>query len=254
MFKEPKTGRPEPNLLASSYIAMMWAFTRVFGLVLAVVFAAPSCSSDTSRGSPSSSPSHASPTTLARIDPSGCPVPDEAFCRTAVEIATALSAREGDSLLSLSRSTRVDCAEVAREYFPACQDDDVLEGYGISGADLLVDVVEREAYSGRLRAVLGGIDPSYSDELGDGSARLLGVGSCGPDIPGRRTYHLTWTAAVREGRDTAERLLGSFELGLEDHEWRIVLWYLDRLDRWEAEQADPLRKSFCEAGRHPWRS
>jgi hypothetical protein len=233
---------------------MMRASTRVFGLGFALVLAAASCSTDTGRAAPSFSPSHATPTTLARIDPSGCPVPDEAFCGTAVEVATALSGRESDSLLSLSRSTRIDCTEVARQYFPACEDEDVLEGYGISGADLLVEVMEREAYKSRLDAVLAGVDVSYFDELGDGSARLLGVGSCGPDTPGRRTYHLTWTAAVREGDDSAERFLGSFELTLEDHDWRIALWYLDTLERWEAENTDPLRNSFCEAGRHPWRS
>jgi hypothetical protein len=232
---------------------MMW---RVFGLVLAVALAAASCSSDNGRGSPSSSPSPslASPTTLARIDPSGCPVPDKAFCATAVEVASALSRSESGSLLSLSRSTRIDCAEVAREYFPGCQAEDVLEGYGVSGADLLVEVMGRKAYGGRLDRILAGVDASYSDVLGDGLARVIGVGSCGPDIPGRRTYHLTWTAGVREGGDPAERFLGSFELALEDHEWRIALWYLDTLRRWEAEQSDPLRRSFCEAGRHPWRS
>jgi hypothetical protein len=181
-------------------------------------------------------------------------VEDEAFCRTARDIATALSVREGGSLVRLSRSTTIRCDEVAREYFPACQAEDVLVGYGIGGADFVVEVLRRRAYRRRLEAMVGGIDPSYSDALGDGSVQLLGVGTCGPDIPGRRTYHLAWTAAGAETGGASERLLGSFEVTFDDDEWRIALWYLDTLERWEAEQADPLTSSFCEAGLHPWSS
>jgi hypothetical protein len=31
----------------------------------------------------------------------------------------------------------------------------------------------------------------------------------------------------------------------------LSLWYPDTLQRWEAEQTDPLTRSFCEAERHP---
>jgi hypothetical protein len=171
-------------------------------------------------------------------------VDDEAFCGTAVDVATALSRREGGSLVPLSRSTTIDCDEVAREYFPACASDDMLRGYGISGANFLVEVLGRKAYRQQLEAVIGGL----------GSTQILGVGTCGPDIPGRRTYHLSWTAAAAETGDATERLLGSFELTFDDDEWRIALWYLDTLERWEAEQTDPLTSAFCEAGLHPWSS
>lgn len=225
---------------------------RMFGLIVAVTLAAAACASDGDASEAGPTASSATPSAPAALDLSGCPVDDEAFCGTAFDVATALSSQDEDSLLSLSRSTTIDCAEVARRYFPGCASDDVLEGYGTSGATFLVEVLGRPAYRRQLEAVVGAIDPSYTDELDGGSAQVLGVGTCGPDIPGRRTYHLAWTAAAAETGGDAERLLGSFELTLEDDEWRIALWYIDTLELWEAEQPDPLTSAFCEAGLHPW--
>ena len=94
---------------------------------------------------------------------SGCPIPDDAFCDTATRIGQALVERDAAELLRLSRSTTIDCAEIAREYFPDCSDaNDVLHGYGLSGADFLVDVVPRGAYGQRLDEVVAGIDLSFS--------------------------------------------------------------------------------------------
>ena len=87
--------------------------------------------------------------------------------------------------------------------------------------------------------------------LGDGGVRVIGVGTCGPDVPGRRTYHLAWTAGLSDGADASQRVLGSFEFTF-DNDWRIALTYLDVLERWEAEHSNPLTDSFCEAGRTPW--
>lgn len=227
---------------------------RVFGLIIVVALASAACSSEVGAPEPRSTLSSQTPSPSAPLDASGCPVDDDAFCGTAVDVATALSRRDGGSLVSLSRSTTIDCADVASEYFPECASEDVLHGYGISGANFLVEVLGRKAYRLQLEAVVGAIDASYSDELGTGSAQVLGVGTCGPDIPGRRTYHLAWTAAAAETGRAAERLLGSFELTLDDGRWRIALWYLDTLERWESEQTDPLTSSFCEAGLHPWSS
>ena len=227
---------------------------RVSGVILVVALASMACSSETATPAPRSTVGSETPTPPVPLDPSGCPVDDDTFCGTAVDVATALSHRDGGSLIPLSRPTTIDCAEVAREYFPACASEDILRGYGISGANFLVEVLGRSAYRRQLEAVVDAIDPSYSDELGGGTVQILGVGTCGPDIPGRRTYHLAWTAAAAEAGGDAERILGSFELTLEDDEWRIALWYLDTIERWEAEQADPLTSAFCEAGLHPWSS
>ena len=91
----------------------------------------------------------------------------------------------------------------------------------------------------------------FTDELGGGSATVIGVGTCGPDIPRRRTYHLAWTAAIDEG-DGAERHLASFEVGFDGEDWKVILWYSDTLEAWEDEHPDPMALSFCEAGLHPW--
>ena len=211
-----------------------------------------SATGSTSRATGASRSTGASGTSAADADPEtydaeGCPVSDDAFCTTALEVVEALQAGDADALFELSRDDRLVCAEVATEYFPDCvTDDTVLKGHGLSGPDFVVEVVDADAYRGRLDALVNGIDPSFTDELGDGDVRLIGVGTCGPDSPGRRTYHLAWTAA------SGERMLGSFELTFEDDEWQIALWYLGSLEEWEAEQANPLQLAFCEAGLSPW--
>jgi hypothetical protein len=230
-------------------------------LVLAAVLLT-ACGSD---GGPESGPSAvtsssvtvpATPSPLPSgpltYEPSGCPVDDEAFCATAVDAIEALQAGDADRLFALSRDDRVVCARLNQEYFPECETQDVLVGHGSSGANFLVEVLDDEAYREQLDAIVTNMDPTFSDELGDGTVRIVGVGTCGPDIPSRRTYHLAWTAAVSEGGAPAERLLGSFEFTFKDDEWRVALWYLDPLSEWEAEQPDPLELAFCEAGRTPW--
>jgi hypothetical protein len=193
----------------------------------------------------------ASPTDPIRYETAACPVADEALCATATEVIQALQSADVDRLFALSREDRLVCADLALEYFPACETDDVLQGHALSGPDFLVEVVDGDGYRVQLEAIMSNVDPSFSDELGDGGVRVIGVGICGPDIPGRRTYHLAWTAAVSETGAPAERLLGSFELTFED-DWRIALWYLGPLEEWELEQPDPLELAFCEAGGTPW--
>jgi hypothetical protein len=116
----------------------------------------------------------------------------------------------------------------------------------------VVEILDEDAYRPSARGDPRGSPPTYSDEFGDGSVRILGVGTCGPDIPGRRTYHLAWTAAASGAGGPVERLLSSFELTLANDEWRIALWYLGPLEEWEGQVADPMGNAFCEAGRSPW--
>jgi len=98
---------------------------------------------------PPPSPSSPSPTATPIPEPTfsraGCPVTDDAFCDTATRIGRALIERDAAALLRLSRSGTIECAEVAREDFPGCADADALTGYGLSGAEFLVDVVPRSA-------------------------------------------------------------------------------------------------------------
>jgi len=170
-------------------------------------------------------------------------------------VRDALLAGDAAAVVAHSREDIIDCSEIAREHFPGCATADVLEGYGRSDAGLIVEFVDADTYAATITEVLDEIDPSYGDELGDGSMRLVGVGTCGPDEPGRRTYHLAWTAG-RSGADGAPptRVLGSFEFGSRapDGEWRIILTYVDTLEAWEVTQADPMRSAFCAAGRSLW--
>ncbi|MGZ8605160.1 MAG: hypothetical protein ACXWX9_10470 [Actinomycetota bacterium] len=186
-----------------------------------------------------------------RYEVAACPIPDEAFCGTAVAAIEALQTADSDRQFALSRDDRFVCARLAAEYFPACEEDDVLDGYALSGPNFLVEIAGERGYRKELDAIVSNVDPSFSDELGNGDVRVIGVGTCGPDVPRRRTYHLAWTAAVSEAGAPAARLLGSFEFTFED-DWRIGLWYLGPLDEWEREQTDPLDLAFCEAGRTPW--
>ena len=212
------------------------------------------CSSGTDPTSrPTGAPTPgASPSGTPTYDASGCPVLDEDFCSTAVEVIEALQAADVDRLFALSREDRLVCAKLTVENFPMCAEDDVLEGHALGGSDFIIEVVDGDGYRRQLEAIVPNFDASFSDELGDGSVRVIGVGTCGPDIPRRRTYHVAWTAAVSEAGAPAERQLGSFELTFDD-DWRIVLWYLGPLADWERDQPpEPLELAFCEAGRSPW--
>ena len=133
-------------------------------------------------------------------EPADCPVRDEAFCAVAADAASALAAGNVDRLLEPSRSDTITCADMA-EYFPGCESQEVLDGYGLSGPDLFFELVALDAFAAQIDAITGGVDPSFSDEHGDGAVRVVGVGTCGPDVPGRRTYHLAWTAALRTAAD-----------------------------------------------------
>lgn len=164
----------------------------------------------------------------------GCPIDDEAACGIAVEAANALAAKDAGRLVELSRTDTITCSEVARDYFPGCAKAQTLEGHGLSDAELTVEFVDEDAYEARVDSLLETIiEP----------VEILGIGTCGPDEPGRRTYHVAWTSGSN---------LGSFELTYVD-DWRIALPYFDSLANWESQQGDPLRNAFCEAGRSPWR-
>src|SRR5688572_13330369 len=88
---------------------------------------------------PSPSVSGPSPTATSIPEPTfsraGCPVTDDAFCDTAVQIGRALLERDAAALLRLSRSDTIECARIARQFFPGCADVDAITGYGLSSAD-----------------------------------------------------------------------------------------------------------------------
>ncbi|MEQ1874097.1 MAG: hypothetical protein ABL953_10245 [Ilumatobacteraceae bacterium] len=185
-------------------------------------------------------PSSTTPPVL--FDAADCPVTDEVFCAMATEVANALAGRDAQQLVLLSRQDTIVCAEMNIEYFPGCVGQDTLTGYGLSGPTLVVEAANEADYLAALRDMTQPIDPT--------SVEIFGVGTCGPDVPGRRTYHLSWTAKHVDG-DVATEVVGSFEsLFLDD--WKIVLSYFGTLEDWTAQENDPFSESFCEAGRTPW--
>jgi hypothetical protein len=63
---------------------------------------------------------------------------------------------------------------------------------------------------------------------------VIGVGTCGPDDPDRRSYHLAfWTVNEKERRG------GSLELVRREGAWSIGLLYADSLENWKTVYADP---------------
>jgi hypothetical protein len=141
---------------------------------MALVLAAAACSpaDDESASTAQGTTSTAGTTTTARppdvLDPCGCPIRDEAFCSVATDAANALAARDRSRPLELSRPDTINCAEVAREYFPGCRSEEVLGGYGLSGPDLLVELVTDDVYADHLDAITSNVDPSFSDVHGNG--------------------------------------------------------------------------------------
>jgi hypothetical protein len=102
-----------------------------------------------------------SPSGPIRYETSACPIPDEPFCATATEVIDALQAADVDRLFALSREDRLVCAELAVEYFPACETADVLEGHALSGPDFTVEVVDGDGYRRQLEAIVSSIDPTF---------------------------------------------------------------------------------------------
>lgn len=161
----------------------------------------------------------------------------------ATAVANALASRDADALLSLSRIDTIVCAEMRVEYFPGCAEQEVLTGHGVSGPDLIVQILPEAEYLDALHSMTEGLDAA--------TLEIIGVGTCGPNEPGQRTYHLSWTATHSEGDAASTPVVGSFESLFVD-DWRIVLSYFGTLEDWTAQENDPFTDSFCEAGQTPW--
>ena len=73
---------------------------------------------------------------------------------------------------------------------------------------------------------------------------MLGVGTCGPADPTRRSYHLAFTAGLR-GDGAPERWLGSLEFVMREGRWSVGLVYVDSVTAWRKEHRDPYRGIAC---------
>ena len=134
---------------------------------------------------------------------------------------------------------------------PACTAGAVLTGHPLIDSRPVIEVLDPAIYAAQNESVMGNVDPSFEDEHGDGAVQVLGVGTCGPDIPERRSYHVAFTAGVSAEDGATERLVGSYELNLLDGEWLIGTAFLDTYDDWLDAYQDPLREHGCNPV--PWR-
>ena len=190
-------------------------------LALALVLALAACGGDEEGAATTSDASFA----LA-----GCPVDDAEACARAAAAATAL--QEGDTarLVELSYADTFVCDDLPAEMFPDCSADEALEGHAVTGADGKIRVLPAEEYEARLAEL---------DEV-----TVAGLGTCGPDDPDRRSYHLAfWTTSGEEG--------GSLELVRREGEWSIGIVYADSLESWKTVYADPETELAC-GNVQPW--
>lgn len=218
--------------------------------LLAVMVLLAGCTTGSPAGGPSPSPvATPAPTFLAAT---GCPVTDTDFCARAAVAANALLTGDPDALASVVTVETFTCDQMPAGVVPACRPGQVLAGLGVFAVATKISVVPTADYLGWLSDLLDRVDPEFADERGSGRFAVLGVGTCGPDDPDRRSYHLAFTAALRgTGGQPTERWLGSLEFVRRDGAWGYALVYLDTVAAWRTEHSDPFRSLACGNVR-PW--
>jgi hypothetical protein len=188
-------------------------------LALALVLALAACGGDEE-----SAPTTGVEAPSAAFAAAGCPVDDPAACERAALAATALQEGDTAALVELSYTDTVVCDDLPAEMFPDCAPGQTLEGHAVTGADGQIAILSAEEYEARLA------------ELGE--VAVTGVGTCGPDDPDRRSYHLAfWAPDGAEG--------GSLELVRREGEWSIGIVYADSLENWETVYDDPEAELAC---------
>jgi hypothetical protein len=173
-------------------------------------------------GDEESTPPTSSETSPAAFAAAGCPVEDPELCARAATAATALHEGDTAGLMELSYADTFVCDDLPPHLFPDCSPGATLEGHAVTGANGKIRVLSAEDYEARLA------------ELGE--VEVTGIGTCGPDDPDRRSYHLAFWAAS-EG--------GSLELVRREGEWAIGIVYVDSIERWKTVYADPEAELAC---------
>jgi hypothetical protein len=184
-------------------------------LALAVVLALAACGGDEES---------------APFSADGCPVDDAAACERAALAARALQEGDAAGLVELSYADTFVCDDLPAEMFPDCAPGKTLQGHAMTGADGKIAILATEDYEARL----GGL----------GEVTVAGVGTCGPDDPDRRSYHLAyWAPDGSTG--------GSLELVRREGEWSIGIVYADSLESWQAVYDNPETELAC-GNVQPW--
>lgn len=190
-------------------------------------------------------------TTVPTFTPEGCPVDDPAFCDQAAFLANALVLSDADAVFDLSRRVSMDCADVERQRFPQCEDEDHLTGYLVGDArdDFFVD--SPADHRRTLGFFVEAVDREYSDDFGGPQMQILGVSTCGKGAD--TSYHLVYLVGLGDPGTTlpADRFLGTYELTREDGEWAIETVFVGLYTDWQLALDDPLTQIACGDIR-PW--
>jgi hypothetical protein len=104
-----------------------------------------------------------------------------------------------------------------------------VQGYATFDGRFEFLLVGRKAYSAHVREILRA-----------SNLEVRGVGTCGPDVPENRSYHLSFSAD-RGG----EPWLGSLEFVFREGAWWIGVFYVDTVQAWRKEYADPVEEMAC---------
>lgn len=226
----------------------------VLGLLLLAACAGGS--SSLPRSSPSVAPLSPPPATSdgasGTLAVGDCPIDDRRFCQEASALANALTQSSGDAVFTLSRPDRFDCAELDPDLFPQCEELEVLRGYAIGGYRGELSIVPAADYRGALEFFVEAIDEDYSDELGGGGMRIVGISTCGSN-DADRSYHLVYTAGLDDPDDpfAGTRFLGTYEFARRDRGWAIAVAYFGLYTDWQLVFDDPLSQIAC-GGIQPW--
>jgi hypothetical protein len=227
---------------------------RRIGIAIALVVSGLAACADPPEGSSGGSPSDTpNPAVTFALD--GCPVPDEAFCETALVAVNGIAAGDAEALVAVSRPDEFDCGGIQSDFFPGCETDDVLEGYTFwTGLFPMwrIEVLSKADYLGRLEAMFAAVDASYVDEHGDGAPRVLGVKKCGG------SWTITWTVAISDAGAPAERMGALLEFTVPDlgsEEWGtngLVLLPLAYPETGYDEGEPSLDEIGCDDSTLPW--
>lgn len=179
------------------------------------------------------------------FDVDGCPVEVRRMCQEASALANALTQANVDAVFTLSRPTTVSCADVDPEVYPQCDEPRAgeLEGFAVAGAEEETFVTPEENYREQLAFMRDGLDPDYTDELGTGGYRIIGLATC---EPGER-YELVYVVGLGDPESTlpADRFLGTIELTEDGRAWASSRITLDILSDWQLYYDDPLAEIGC---------
>lgn len=151
---------------------------RMLAIVVTGVLLA-GCSGESTGGSPADPPSSptvggAPPSSPGQLSARGCPVAEPDLCTAVAAAANALVDGDVAALLEHSWAEEVRCDEVPADLFPDCAPGRVLNGYGRTGADAEIRILELADFRAELAGLLERIEPGHRTTGALARCRSLG--------------------------------------------------------------------------------